>query len=155
MPQKSSFLGRAGVAGLEKAVEVLDTLGSSMSSLNPNSGFASGIASRGNKISILAFEVANTIAKGANLRQSLSEENIQFLKKEILHSEGVQQLVSTDLKELLSIAAADKRLLLLVRERIVYFALLYLLCLVQYKLIVAFFIFYHLACFFNYYFVYM
>ncbi|RVW42581.1 hypothetical protein CK203_085415 [Vitis vinifera] len=95
--------------GLEKAVEVLDTLGSSMSSLNPHSGFVSGIASRGNKISILAFEVANTIAKGANLQQSLSEENIQFLKKEILHSEGVQQLVSTDMTELLSIAAADKR----------------------------------------------
>lgn len=109
VPQKTSFLGRAGVVGLEKAVEVLDTLGSSMSSLNPHSGFVSGIASRGNKISILAFEVANTIAKGANLQQSLSEENIQFLKKEILHSEGVQQLVSTDMTELLSIAAADKR----------------------------------------------
>lgn len=115
MPPKSSFLGRAGVVGLEKAVEVLDTLGSSVSNLNPNSGFASGLASKGHKISILAFEVANTIAKGTNLRQSLSEENIQFLKKEILHSEGVQQLVSTDMKELLSIAAADKRLLL-VRE---------------------------------------
>ncbi|KAK4387453.1 protein PSK SIMULATOR 2 [Sesamum angolense] len=66
-------------------------------------------ASRGNKISILAFEVANTIAKGANLLQSLSEENIQFLKKEILHSEGVRRLVSTDMNDLLSIAAADKR----------------------------------------------
>ncbi|KAA8537514.1 hypothetical protein F0562_027122 [Nyssa sinensis] len=109
VPQKSSFLGRAGIVGLERAVEVLDTLGSSMSNLNTNSGFASGIASRGNKISILAFEIANTIAKGSNLLQSLSEENVQFLKKEILHSEGVQQLVSTEMKELLSIAAADKR----------------------------------------------
>uniref|UniRef100_A0A5B6ZB92 DUF668 domain-containing protein n=1 Tax=Davidia involucrata TaxID=16924 RepID=A0A5B6ZB92_DAVIN len=109
VPQKSSFLGRAGVVGLERAVEVLDTLGSSMSNLNANSGFVSGMASRGNKIFILAFEIANTIAKGANLLQSLSEENVQFLKKEILHSEGVQQLVSTDMKELLSIAAADKR----------------------------------------------
>uniref|UniRef100_A0A5B6ZDQ4 Uncharacterized protein n=1 Tax=Davidia involucrata TaxID=16924 RepID=A0A5B6ZDQ4_DAVIN len=109
MPQKNSFLGRAGIVGLERAVEVLDTLGSSMSNLNTNSGFVSGMASRGNKVSILAFEIANTIAKGANLLQSLSEENVQFLKKEILHSEGVQQLVSTDMKELLSIAAADKR----------------------------------------------
>lgn len=72
------------------------------------------MASRGNRISILAFEVANTIARGANLLQSLSEENIQVLKKEILHP-GVQQLVSTDIKELLSFAAADKRLFL-VRE---------------------------------------
>lgn len=71
-----------------------------------------GCESGGNKISILAFEVANTVAKGANLFESLSEENVQFLKKEILHSEGVQELVSTDLKELLILAAADKRLLL-------------------------------------------
>ncbi|CAI9116947.1 OLC1v1018244C1 [Oldenlandia corymbosa var. corymbosa] len=79
-----------------------------MSNLN-NSGFIGAVASKSNKISILAFEVANTIAKGANLLQSLSEENIHYLKKEILPSEGVQLLVSTDMKELLSIAAADKR----------------------------------------------
>lgn len=96
--------------GLERAVEVLDTLGSSMSNLNASGGFANGMA-RGNKISILAFEVANTVAKGATLLQSLSEENIQLLKKDIFHSEGVQLLVSTDLKELLSIAATDKRFL--------------------------------------------
>lgn len=107
--QKSSVLGRAGIVGLERAVEVLDTLGSSMSNLNPNSGFVSGTASRGSKISILAFEVANTIAKASNLLHSLSKENIQLLKKDILHSQGVQLLVSTDMKELLSIAAADKR----------------------------------------------
>ncbi|KAJ9186443.1 hypothetical protein P3X46_002015 [Hevea brasiliensis] len=107
--QKSSFIGKAGTVSLEKAVDVLDTLGSSMSNLNARSGFISGMASRGNRISILSFEVANTIAKGANLFQSLSEENVQLLKKEILHSEGVQQLVSTDMKELLILAAADKR----------------------------------------------
>ncbi|KAL3514777.1 hypothetical protein ACH5RR_027494 [Cinchona calisaya] len=106
-PQVGSFLGKAGIAGLEKAVEVIDTLGSSMSNLN-NSGFIGGMASRGNRITILAFEVANTIAKGANLLQSLSEDNIHSLKKEILHSQGVQQLVSTDMNELLSIAATDK-----------------------------------------------
>ncbi|GFY86248.1 elongation factor G, putative [Actinidia rufa] len=109
VPQMSSFLGRAGIVGLERAVEVLDTLGSSVSNLNSQSGFISGMGSRGNRISILAFEIANTIAKGGNLMQSLSQENVQFLKKEVLHSEGVQQLVSTDMKELLSIAAADKR----------------------------------------------
>jgi hypothetical protein len=63
----------------------------------------------------LAFEVANTIAKGANLFQSLSEKNVEFLKKEVLHSEGVHKLVSTDMKELLIIAASDKRLLLVKR----------------------------------------
>nr|GEV11454.1 hypothetical protein [Tanacetum cinerariifolium] len=76
VPHVSTFLGKAGSVGLE----VLDTLGSSMTNLN-----------------------------GSNLMQSLSEENIQILKKEILHSEGVQLLVSTDTKELLRIAASDKR----------------------------------------------
>lgn len=107
--RKGSFLGRAGTVSLDMAVDVLDTLGSSVSNLNASGGFVSGISLRGSKISILAFEVANTIAKGANLLQSLSEENIQFLKKEILQSEGVQLLVSTDVKELLTIAALDKR----------------------------------------------
>ncbi|KAK4429387.1 protein PSK SIMULATOR 2 [Sesamum alatum] len=107
-PQATSFLGKAGIVGLEKAVEVLDTLGSSMTNLN-SGGFMTGVTSRGNRISILAFEVANTVAKGSNLLQSLSEENVQFLKKEILNSEGVRRLVSTDVDELLSIAAADKR----------------------------------------------
>ncbi|KAK3231806.1 hypothetical protein Dsin_003687 [Dipteronia sinensis] len=106
---KGGFLGRAGLTGLERTIDALDTIGSSMSNLNPTGGFVSGVASRGNKINILAFEVANTIAKGATLFQSLSEENVQYLKKEILNSEGVQQLVSTDMQELLSIAAADKR----------------------------------------------
>ena len=73
------------------------------------------MASRGSSTSILAFEVANTIVKGVNLLQSLSEEYIQVMKREILHSEVVLQLVSTDMKELLSFVAADKRLNL-VRE---------------------------------------
>ncbi|KAK4345152.1 hypothetical protein RND71_035328 [Anisodus tanguticus] len=104
----NSFLGKASTVGLEKAVEVLDTLGSSMTNLNSGS-FMTGKASREDKISILAFEIANTITKAANLLQSLSEENVQHLKKEVLHSKGVQQLVSTNMKELLTIAADDKR----------------------------------------------
>eukprot|EP01018_Ginkgo_biloba_P030695 Gb_31517 [translate_table: standard] len=104
-----SLLGRAGTVGLGKAVEALDTLGSSMTNLNLGSGFASGVTPKGNKIAILAFEVANTVVKGANLMQSLSEDNIRFLKEEILHSEGIQCLVSTDMDELMRIAAADKR----------------------------------------------
>lgn len=80
-----------------------------MPKLSNSNGFGSGMAPRGNKISILAFEVANTINKGAILFQSVSEENIQFLKKEILQSEGVLQLVSTDTKELIGLVETDKR----------------------------------------------
>lgn len=105
VPQPSTFLG----SSIEKAVEVLDTVGSSIATLNSNSGFMSTTGSKGNKISILAFEVANTTVKGSNLLQSLSEENVQLLKKEIFRSEGVKQLVSTDINELLRIAASDKR----------------------------------------------
>ncbi|GFZ09639.1 similar to Ikzf5 [Actinidia rufa] len=105
----SSLLGRAGTAGLGKAVEVLDTLGSSMTNLNLSSGFVSGVTTKGNKISILAFEVANTIVKGANLMQSLSKETIRHLKEVVLPSEGVQRVISKDMDELLRIAAVDKR----------------------------------------------
>ncbi|KAI4374924.1 hypothetical protein MLD38_012860 [Melastoma candidum] len=106
---KNLFIGRSGIVGLDKAVEVLDTLGSSVSNLNPGSSFLSGIASRGSRISILAFEVANTIMKGSNLMQSLSPENVHFLKTDIMHSQGVKLLVSRDVIELLILAAADKR----------------------------------------------
>ncbi|KAF8018256.1 hypothetical protein BT93_H3219 [Corymbia citriodora subsp. variegata] len=94
---------------LGKAVEVLDTLGSSMTNLNLNSGFTSGVTTKGNKIAILAFEVANTIVKGANLMLSLSKDNIKHLKEVVLPSEGVQNLISKDMDKLLRIAAADKR----------------------------------------------
>ncbi|KAG0498442.1 hypothetical protein HPP92_003133 [Vanilla planifolia] len=105
----SSLLGRAGTVGIGKAVEVLDNLGSSMTSLNHNSGFVSGSTAKGNKIHILAFEVANTIVKGANIMESLTEKSIEYLKESVLPSEGVQYLVSKDIDELLRIAASDKR----------------------------------------------
>ncbi|KAL8126342.1 protein PSK SIMULATOR 2-like isoform X2 [Apium graveolens] len=105
----NSFFGKAGIVGLERAVDVLDTLGSSMTNMHAGSGFAYNLASRGNKVSILAFEVANTIAKGSNLLQSISEENIRILRDEILQSDGVLRLVSTDMTELLRIAAIDQR----------------------------------------------
>jgi hypothetical protein len=108
----SSILGRASTVGLEKAVEVLDTLGSSMTSLNSSSGFVSSNAAKGNKISMLAFEVANTIVRGSNLMRSLSEPSIKHLKEVVFHSEGVQHLISKDIDELLKMAAADKRFVL-------------------------------------------
>lgn len=105
----SSLLGKAGTAGLGKAVEVLDTLGSSMTSLHLSGGFVSGVTTKGNKIGILAFEVANTIVKGSNLMQSLSKENVIHLKEVVLRSEGIKSLISKDIDELQRIAAADKR----------------------------------------------
>lgn len=107
--EMSSLIGKAGSVGLGKAVDVLDTLGSGMTNLNTSSTFVSGATKKGNKITILAFEVANTIVKGANLMQSLSKDNIAHLKETVLISEGVQWLVSKDMNELLRIAAADKR----------------------------------------------
>ncbi|XP_075481552.1 protein PSK SIMULATOR 1-like isoform X1 [Primulina tabacum] len=105
----SSLLGRAGTVGLGKAVDVLDTLGSSMTNLNLGGGFAAGMGTKGIKISILAFEVANTIVKGATLMHSLSKENINHLKEVVLQSEGVNNLIAKDMDELLRIAAFDKR----------------------------------------------
>ncbi|OEL18625.1 hypothetical protein BAE44_0020358 [Dichanthelium oligosanthes] len=102
-------LGRKSTSGLGKAVEVLDNLSSSMSSLSPGGGFVSAPTTKGNKISILAFEVANTIVKGMSLMQSLSKESLNYLKDTILLSEGVQHLVSSDMDDLMRIAAADKR----------------------------------------------
>ncbi|CAL5375337.1 unnamed protein product [Camellia sinensis] len=105
----SSRLGKARNRGLGKAVEVLDTLGSSMTSLNPSSGFVSGVTTKGNELKILSFEVANTIVKGSSLMQSLSKRSMRQLKEVVLTSEGVQQLVSNDINELLTIFATDKR----------------------------------------------
>ncbi|CAO2167210.1 unnamed protein product [Urochloa humidicola] len=111
LPSQKSGIGVAKAtakAGLGKAVDVLDTLGSSMTNLNI-SGFGSSTATKGNKISILAFEIANTIVKGCNLMRALSKDSIKHLKETVLHSEGVQNLISKDMDELLKIAAADKR----------------------------------------------
>jgi len=78
---RASVFGRASTS----AVQVLDTLGSGMSSLSPGGGgFVSGPATKGNRVSILAFEVANTIVKGMSLMQSMSKENLKYLKETVL-----------------------------------------------------------------------
>lgn len=104
-----SILSRAGSVGLGRAVEVLDTLGSSVN-LSLKGGFVSGASNKNNELSILGFEVANTIVKGSNLMQSLSKRSIRQLKEVVLPEEGVQNLISNDIDELLSIVASDKRL---------------------------------------------
>ncbi|KAF5803758.1 hypothetical protein HanRHA438_Chr06g0284321 [Helianthus annuus] len=101
----STFLGKAGSFGFE----VLDTLGSSMVELRSYGGFIPDSDLRRFKISMFAFEVANTIVKGFSLMESLTDENIRILLNETFLLEGVQLLVSTDKKELLRIAIADKR----------------------------------------------
>nr|XP_025881842.1 uncharacterized protein LOC4342075 isoform X3 [Oryza sativa Japonica Group] len=80
-----------------------------MTNLNHGSGFLSGGTNRGNRVCILAFEVANTIAKASNLWRSCSDTSIKELKEEILRSDGVQILVSSNSSELLYIAYVDKR----------------------------------------------
>lgn len=105
----SSRLGRAGSAGFIRTVQALDTIGSSLNNLNLSSGFVSGATIKGNELSILSFEVANTIVKGSSLMHSLSRRSIRQLKDVVLPSEGVQLLVSNDMDELLSIVADDKR----------------------------------------------
>ncbi|KAL2504702.1 Protein of unknown function (DUF668) [Abeliophyllum distichum] len=92
-----SLLGRAGSAGFEKAAGVLNT------------AFASGAVNKNSELSILAFEIANTIVKGSSLMQSLSRRSIRQLKEVVLPAEGVHQLISEDMDELLRIVAADKR----------------------------------------------
>ncbi|KAJ7954748.1 DUF668 domain-containing protein/DUF3475 domain-containing protein [Quillaja saponaria] len=57
---------------------------------------------------ILSFEVANLMSKTVHLHKSLSEPEISKLKNEILNSEGVKKLVSSDEAYLLELALAEK-----------------------------------------------
>lgn len=108
VPRMGSVLGTAGMLGYGRAVDILDTLGCMMTTLSPDGGFISR-ATKGCQISILAFEVANTILKGASVMQSLSKDSVTYFKQVVLPSEGVQNLISSDMSELMQIVANDKR----------------------------------------------
>ena len=74
-------LGRKSTSGLGRAVEVLDNLSSSMTSLSPGGDFVSATTTKGNKISIIdrimfvTYHVQNYRGHvgGPNLTDSLSE----------------------------------------------------------------------------------
>ncbi|XP_057732604.1 uncharacterized protein LOC130947909 [Arachis stenosperma] len=59
-------------------------------------------------IDILSFEVANVISKTVHLHKSLSDSEISRLRNEILTSEAVRSLVSSDHSYLLDLALAEK-----------------------------------------------
>ncbi|GLU08131.1 hypothetical protein SLE2022_250560 [Rubroshorea leprosula] len=59
-------------------------------------------------IGILSFEVANVMSKTVHLHKSLTDSEISRLKNEILKSEGLSNLVSSDENYLLELALAEK-----------------------------------------------
>ncbi|KZV48203.1 hypothetical protein F511_10789 [Dorcoceras hygrometricum] len=59
-------------------------------------------------IGILSFEVANVMSKIIHLHKSLTDNEISKLKNEILKSEGIKTLVSSDEKLLLELALTEK-----------------------------------------------
>ncbi|KAL8515708.1 hypothetical protein ACS0TY_014404 [Phlomoides rotata] len=59
-------------------------------------------------IGILAFEVANVMSKIIHLHKSLADNEILRLKNEILKSEGIRVLVSSDENQLLQLALEEK-----------------------------------------------
>ncbi|MCL7043778.1 hypothetical protein MKW94_029832 [Papaver nudicaule] len=59
-------------------------------------------------IGILSFEVANIMSKTVLLHKSLTDQEISRLKNEILNSEGVKTLVSSDELYLIELVIAEK-----------------------------------------------
>lgn len=67
-----------------------------------------GSQDRGQIIGILSFEVANVMSKIINLHKSLSVQDKFKLKNEILNSEGIKTLISSDENQLLELALVEK-----------------------------------------------
>ncbi|KAK0607531.1 hypothetical protein LWI29_016264 [Acer saccharum] len=59
-------------------------------------------------IGILSFEVANVMSKTIHLHKSLTDSQISRLKSEILNSDGVKHLISTDQNHLLRLALVER-----------------------------------------------
>ncbi|XP_022748982.1 uncharacterized protein LOC111298533 [Durio zibethinus] len=59
-------------------------------------------------VGILSFEVANVMSKTIHLHKSLSESEISKLKSEILKSQAVSNLISSDENFLLTLALAER-----------------------------------------------
>lgn len=59
-------------------------------------------------IGILSFEVANVMSKFIHLHKSVTDQEISKLKNEIIKSEGVKKLVSSDESYLLELAYAER-----------------------------------------------
>lgn len=59
-------------------------------------------------VGILSFEVANVMSKIMNLHKSLTDYEVFKLKNEILKSEGIKTLVSSDEQQLLELALVEK-----------------------------------------------
>ncbi|XP_057425410.1 protein PSK SIMULATOR 1-like [Lotus japonicus] len=78
--------------------------------LEPSAKRKQGPKRQDNKvmIEILSFEVANVMSKIVHLHKSLSESEITKLRNEILNSEGVRNLVSSEEAYLLELARAEK-----------------------------------------------
>lgn len=66
-------------------------------------------SAKGSKISILAFEVANTIDKSFSLIKIISKQSMEHLKEGVLRSEGVRRLISEDHNQLVLLVEADIR----------------------------------------------
>ncbi|XP_062182021.1 protein PSK SIMULATOR 1-like [Phragmites australis] len=74
--------------------------------INISSVFTSA---KGMKISILCFEVANTIFMASILMTTLSKHSMKHLNESVLLSEGVRRLISKDHNHLLVLAEASIR----------------------------------------------
>lgn len=110
--QKSRLARSGSGGGIMKTIGGITAAGRVVP---PNSSVSaeevnSKLKASSSRIEIVAFEIANIIVRVLNLRNSLRPNDIQELKKEVLSSEGVRQLVSEDELDLWCIAAEDKRM---------------------------------------------
>lgn len=61
------------------------------------------------RIEVMGFEVANTVVRSIRLRQQLQQRDLEALRKDVIQSEGIQTLVSSDEDYVWFLAGSDKR----------------------------------------------